>query len=58
MYVIVTNPEDWHRDNLQSNRENTGNLKMKFEWVPCQVLDLEWRMEEGEGGGTPNSTIL
>ena len=35
VYVIVTNPLNWHRDNLQSDRENTGNLKMQFEWVPC-----------------------
>ena len=39
MYVIVTNHVNWHRENLQSdmekNWENTGNLKMKFEWVPC-----------------------
>ena len=36
--VIVTNHVNWHRENLQSgrekNRENTGNLKMQFEWVP------------------------
>ena len=36
MYVIVTNHVNWHRGNLQSDRENTGNLKMKFEWVPCK----------------------
>ena len=23
--------------NLQSDRENTGNFKMKFKWVPCLV---------------------
>ena len=37
MYVIVTNHVNWHRENLPSDRENTGNLKMKFEWVPCQM---------------------
>ena len=26
---------NWHRGNLQSDREKTGNLKIKFEWVPC-----------------------
>ena len=35
MYVIVTNHMKWHRENLRSDRENTGNLKMKFEWGPC-----------------------
>ena len=41
MYIIVTNHVNWHRENLQSdrkNRENTGNLKLKFEWVPCNIL--------------------
>ena len=35
MYVIVTNHVNWHREYLRSDRENTGNLKMQFEWVPC-----------------------
>ena len=35
MYVIVTNDLNWHRENLLSNREKTGNLKMQFERVPC-----------------------
>ena len=38
VYVIVTNHVNWHRKNLQSDREKTGktgNLKKKFEWVPC-----------------------
>ena len=35
MYVIVTNHVNWHRENLRSDRENTGNLKTQFEWVPC-----------------------
>ena len=30
VYVIVK----WHRENLRSDRENTGNSKMQFEWVP------------------------
>ena len=34
VYVIVTNHVNWHRENLRSDRENTGNLKMQFEWVP------------------------
>ena len=37
MYVIVTNHVNWHRENLLSDRENTGNLKIQFEWVPCSV---------------------
>ena len=38
MYVIVTNHVNWDRENLQSDRENTGFLKMKFEWVPWLFL--------------------
>ena len=34
MYVIVTNHVNWHRENVRSDRENTGNLKTLFEWVP------------------------
>ena len=34
VFVIVTNHINWHRENLRSDREKTGNLKMKFEWVP------------------------
>ena len=25
---------NWHRENLAFDRENSGNLKMPFEWVP------------------------
>ena len=35
MYVIVTNHVNWHRENLRLDRENTGNSKTQFEWVPC-----------------------
>ena len=38
MYVIVTNHVNWHRENLQLDRENTGNLKIHFEWVPCLFM--------------------
>ena len=38
VYAIVTNHVNWHREHLRSDRENTGNLKMKFEWVPCLAL--------------------
>ena len=34
VYVIVSNLVNWHRENLPSDREKTGNLKMQFEWVP------------------------
>ena len=34
LYVIVSNYVNWHRENLQLDRENTGNLKIQFEWVP------------------------
>ena len=44
MHVIVTNQVNWHRRNLWSdrekNRENRGNLKMQFDWVPCMTLTL------------------
>ena len=39
VYVIVTNHVHWHRGYLQSDRENTGNFKMKFEWVPCWCVN-------------------
>ena len=36
--VIVTNHVNWHREKFAvvqgKNRENIGNLKMQFEWVP------------------------
>ena len=38
MYVITgTNHVNWHRGNLRSDRENTENLKMQFEWVYLAV---------------------
>ena len=37
VYGIVTNRVNWHKGNLRSDRENTGNSKMKFEWVPCHL---------------------
>ena len=37
VYVIVTNRVNWHRENLPSDREKTGNLKMQFECVPCKM---------------------
>ena len=33
-YVIVTNYGNWQRENLRLDRENTGNLKIQFEWIP------------------------
>ena len=33
-YVIVANCVNWHGENLRLDRENTGNLKIQFEWVP------------------------
>ena len=33
--IIVTNYVNWHRENLRLDRENTGNLKILFEWVLC-----------------------
>ena len=40
VYVIVANHVNWHRENLPLDRENTGNLKMQFEWVPCITLKV------------------
>ena len=37
VYVKVTNYINWHKQNLRldrKSRENTGNLKMQFEWEP------------------------
>ena len=34
VYEIVTNYGNWHREILRLDRENTGNLKIQFEWVP------------------------
>ena len=25
-------------ENLQLDRENTGNSKIQFEWVPCRII--------------------
>ena len=43
VYGIVTNHEKWHRehlrrDNERKNRENTGNLKIQFEWDREAIL--------------------
>ena len=35
VYVIVANRVNWRSENLQSDTENTGNMKMHFDWVPC-----------------------
>ena len=35
VYVIVTNYVNWRRENVGLGRENTVNLKIHFEWVPC-----------------------
>ena len=34
--IIVTNHANWHGE-ICTDRENTGNLKMRFEWVPCHA---------------------
>ena len=38
VYVIVTNHVNWHRENLRSDREKTGNFEVQFEWAPCSIL--------------------
>ena len=47
VYVIVRNHVNWHREICSQtgkkqgkHRENTENLKMKFEWVPCTCISL------------------
>ena len=42
MYVIVRNHRDWHKENLQLDRENTRNLTMQFEWGPCDRHIVLW----------------
>ena len=46
MYVKVANYGNWHREKLQLDRENTGNLKIQFEWVPCWLYWL-WVLYDG-----------
>ena len=46
LILIITNYVNWHRGNLRLDRENTGNLKMRFEWVPCLWdVDYVWEKE-------------
>ena len=59
MNVIVTNHVNWHIENLRSDRENTGNLKRKLEWVPCIiVLFITKCLLSDEFDNKNNSTIL
>ena len=51
VYVIVTNHVNWHRENLHSDRENSGNLKMQLEWVPCFKANIEIDLESKEASG-------
>ena len=44
MYVLLTNYVNWHRENLQSHRENTGKFKIQFEWVPCRKNLPDWQL--------------
>ena len=39
VYVIVTNYVNWHRENLQLDKENTGKTQ-GIEWVPCSVWTI------------------
>ena len=56
MYVIVTNDVNWHRENLRSDRENTGNLKTQFEWVPWvnQFIAFYKLLQNSIGSGLLN----
>ena len=40
VYVIVTNHVNWHRENLQLDREKTGKTQGQYEWVPCISTQL------------------
>ena len=40
--VCVTIHVDRHRENVQLDRESTGNLKVLFEWCPDGVFLLVW----------------
>ena len=55
MYAIVTNDLNWHREKFAVgqgiNRKNTGNLKMRFEWVPCNNHIDTTDKARGGGGG-------
>ena len=33
--VIIINHVNRHRENLSSDRENTGNFEIQFEGLPC-----------------------
>ena len=46
VYVIVMNHVNWHRENVWSDRENTGNSKTQFEWVPCSMHVLHGRVDQ------------
>ena len=67
MYVIVTNYVNWQRENLRSDRENTGNLKYNLSGYPVLTLPLTSDYQEvprtvpgsreaGEGGGVTKQT--
>ena len=51
-HVIVTNDVNWYRENLRLDRENTGNLKIQFEWVPCRLVGVL------QNGPKPQKSIL
>ena len=37
-------------EKLQLDRENTGNLKIQFEWVPCKLYLLSFGLCFPDGG--------
>ena len=47
MYVIVTNHVNWHRENLRSDWEKAGNLKVQFEWCPSIASYYSGRTGKG-----------
>ena len=67
----MTNYVNWHRENLRSDRENTGNLKYNLSGYPVLTLPLTSDYQEvprtvpgsreageGRGGGLPNRPLV
>ena len=49
VYVILTNYVNWHRENLQSDRENTGNLKCNLSGYPALSSKPICSIHQGQG---------
>ena len=58
MYVILTNHVNWHKENLRSDRENTGTLKIQFEWATLSKGVGHMTLHPTQRTGTPISTTF